>query len=511
MSHKQRLGLMAAGVLLLLAAPQAVRAADCIKMIGSENGVPNLTMDPAFMNNDDDSYQMFAVYNRFLDLDSKLQPVPELAKSWSVSPDGKVWTFKLEEGVKFHNGKDFTAADVVYTFRRLIDPAVGSPAKGVLGFIKPDNIKAVDAHTVTFTTDQPTADLPTILGVKYNLIVPEGSKSDELKLHEQGTGPFVQDKYSPTETLRIFKRNPTYWRKGLPKAECLQLSVISEEVTRTAAIKSGAADLLISAGPSSLAQLKDDPSVKVLQSAPGGYYTISMWTDTKPFNDVRVRQAMKAVIDRQALVDAVLLGYGLPGNDAPLPPTSPAAYRTDVKPRDVALAKKLLAEAGYPNGIEIELNTGDAAPGFVNFSQAYQQMAAEAGIKVDIVNNPGDSYWDVIWMKKPLFQSFWSARPPAEALGYTFTSAAAYNEGRWKNAKFDGLLDQARSEMDATKRNDLYKQAEQLLADDGGIIIPFFLTNVAVLRAECSGYEPNPQSVNLSYDELTCKGKEAQQ
>jgi len=96
-------------------------------------------------------------------------------------------------------------------------------------------------------------------------------------------------------------------------------------------------------------------------------------------------------------------------------------------------------------------------------------------------------------------------------LGYTFTSAAAYNEGRWKNAKFDGLLDQARSEMDAAKRTDLYKQAEQLLADDGGIIIPFFVTNVAVLRSECSGYEPNPQSVNREYDELTCKGKEAQQ
>ena len=92
----------------------------------------------------------------------------------------------------------------------------------------------------------------------------------------------------------------------------------------------------------------------------------------------------------------------------------------------------------------------------------------------------------------------------------TFTSSAAYNEARWKNPKFDALLDQARSEMDATKRNDLYKQAEQLLADDGGIIIPFFLTNVAVIRAECSGYEPNPQSVNLNYDDLTCKGKEAQ-
>jgi len=219
---------------------------------------------------------------------------------------------------------------------------------------------------------------------------------------------------------------------------------------------------------------------------------------------------MKEVIDRQALVDTVLLGYGVAGNDAPLPPDSPAAYRSDVMPRDVPLAKKLLAEAGYPNGIEIELNTGDAAPGFVNFAQAYQQMAADAGIKVDLVNNPGDSYWDVIWMKKPLFESFWSARPPAEALGYTFTSSATYNEGHWKNADFDALLDQARSEMDPTKRNELYKKAQQILAENGGVIIPFFLTNVAVLRADCDGYEPNPQSVNLSYENLTCKGKEAQ-
>ena len=301
-------------------------AVECVSVIGSEPGVPNITMDPAFVNTGDDSYQLNAVYNRLVNLDTNFLPVPKLAKSWEISEDGKTWTFNLEAGVTFHDGKPMTARDVVFSFQRLVDPEVGSPAAGLLSFLVPDKIKAVDDLTVTFTTDEVVADLPTMLANKYGMVVPEGSTKEALKLKGNGTGPFVQDVYDPTQTRRVFQRNKHYWRAGLPKAECLELSVVTEEVTRLAAIKSGAADLIMQAGPANAAILAGDTSLKLERSAPGSYMTLSMWVDTPPYDDVRVRQALKKVIDRQMLVDTLTLGNGVAENDTPVPPTSSEAF-----------------------------------------------------------------------------------------------------------------------------------------------------------------------------------------
>lgn len=499
--------LLGSSILGLTAAGAA--AQECVKVIGTEPGLPNITMDPAFVNVSDDSYQQNAVYNRMVNLDASFQPVPELAKSWSVSDDGLTWTFNLESGVTFHDGRPMTAKDVVFSFRRLLDPDVGSPAIGVLGFLDPEGITAVDDHTVAFKTPTIIADLPTVLAIKYGMVVPEGSTKEELRQNGIGTGPFIQDVYSPTETRRVFQRNKNYWREGLPKAECLELSVITEDVTRLAAIKSGAADLIMQAGAANAGVLAGDPTLKLQQSAPGTYVTLSMWTDTPPFDDVRVRQALKAVIDRQLLVDTIVLGNGVPGNDNPVPPTSPLAYSKEIKPQDIEGAKKLLAEAGYPDGLTVDLNTGEGFPGMVAFAQAYQQMAALAGITVNIILNPADSYWDVTWMKKPFFGSNWSGRPAAEGLPYTFKSDATYNEAKWNNPEFDRTLDLARAEIDPDKRDQLYMDAQRILSEDGGVIIPYFVSDVAVMRADCEGYVPHPSVPIISYENFVCKGKEA--
>lgn len=510
MSKNRRLKTLLLGTGIAALAASTAWAAECVKVVGTEPGLPNITMDPAFVNVSDDSYQQNAVYNRMVNLDSSFQPIPELAKSWSVSDDGLTWTFNLEQGVTFHDGRPMTSKDVVFSFRRLLDPEVGSPATSVLSFLDPAGITAVDDYTVAFKTPTPVADLPTVLAIKYGMVVPEGSTKEDLKLKAIGTGPFVQDVYSPTETRRVFQRNKNYWRKGLPKAECLELSVITEEVTRLAAIKSGAADLIMQAGAANAGVLAGDPTLKLQKSAPGTYVTLSMWVDTPPFNDVRVRQALKKVIDRQLLVDTIVLGNGVAGNDNPVPPTSPAAYTSEIKPQDIEGAKKLLAEAGFADGLTVELNTGEGFPGMVAFAQAYQQMAAQAGITVNIVNNPADSYWDVVWMKKPFFGSNWSGRPAAEGLPYTFRSDATYNEAKWKNPEFDKLLDEARAEVDPAKRDQLYKDAQKVLSEDGGVIIPYFVSDVSVMRADCDGYVPHPQVPIISYENFVCKGKEAQ-
>jgi len=315
----------------------------------------------------------------------------------------------------------------------------------------------------------------------------------------------VQDVYDLAQDTRIFRKNPTYWRAGLPVAECIDLKVITEEVSRVAAIQSGSADLILSAGPAALTTLKDDPTAQPVPAAgAGGYMTLSMQTDAPPFDDLRVRQAMKLVVDRQLVVDTVLLGNGIAGNDNPIAPNNPLAYRSDTLPRDVERAKALLAEAGYPDGITVDLNTADAGPGYVMLAQVYQQMAAPAGITVNVVNNPADSYWDLIWMKSPFFSSSWNGRSVPEALAYTFISSAEYNEGRWSNAEYDALVTAMRIETDTEKRVEMVKRAQQILSEEGGIIIPVFFVDTAVLRTGCSGYVPHPSAAIYNFETLTC-------
>ena len=190
-------------------APARAAAGDeCVKVLGYEWSGEKQSMDPADMQSGDDAYHIFAVYNRLVDIDDKFNVMPELATEWSVSEDGKTWTFKLREGVKFHTGKDFTSADVVYTFKRLLDPAQGFGSTAVLQFMDPDGIAAPDPYTVTFTTKKPVAEFPVLISNKFTNIVPEGATHEELRLKGDGTGPFMQEQFTPNAPVRILRKNP---------------------------------------------------------------------------------------------------------------------------------------------------------------------------------------------------------------------------------------------------------------------------------------------------------------
>ncbi|MGF7161020.1 peptide/nickel transport system substrate-binding protein [Rhodoligotrophos appendicifer] len=500
-------GFVAFSLVASLSLPGISHAAECVRVIGTESSLPNITLDPALQVTTDDSLGVAAIFNKLVKLsDDGLQPVPDLAESWSVSDDGKTWTFKLRPGIKFSDGKPLSAKDVAYSFKRIIDPAVGSSAANTLSFLKAENIKAIDDLTVEFKTENVVAELPTFFGIKQAYVVQDGAKSEDLRVKPIGTGPFTVETFSPTETRRVLRKNSNYWKPGLPKAECLEISIMLEEVTRTAAIQSGQADLMLSIGASSAPILKADPNIEVMLAPPASYLTIAMWSDTKPFDDVRVRQAVKKAIDRQVLVDTVMLGMAVPGNDSPIPPSWPSAYSPNAPKQDIEGAKKLLAEAGHPNGIDIELNTAESG-GMLGLAQAVQQMTAPAGIRIQLVNNPGDTYWDTVWLKRPFFTSTWQSRPPGEALSYLFSSNAKYNEGRWKNPEFDALIASARTELDDAKRVELYKKAQTLLAEQGSVIVPFFYQSVYAMRKACDGFSPPLQVISPNFETVTCSDR----
>jgi peptide/nickel transport system substrate-binding protein len=291
---------------------------ECVKVLGYEWSGEKQSMDPADMHSGDDAYHTFAVYNRLLDVDDNFQTIPELATEWSVSPDGRTWTFKLREGVKFHSGKDFTSSDVVYTFKRFFDDALGSGAKAVLEFLDPEGITAVDKYTVSFTTKNPVVELPVLISNKFTNIVPDGAKHEDLRLKADGTGPFMQEQFVPNDPVRILRKNPNYWDAGKPKAECIRVTVSQEPVAAVTAIKAGQVDLVLNVDPTGIPTLKGDPNVELLETGASNSMTVSMWVDTAPFDNIKVRQALKMVVDRQAMIYTVLLCFGEPGADSPV-------------------------------------------------------------------------------------------------------------------------------------------------------------------------------------------------
>ncbi len=496
----------ALAALTIAGSPAAAAAPgdDCVKILGYESSGEKQSMDPASLYSSDDAYHVFATYNRLVDLDEEFRPVPELAESWESSADGRTWTFHLRPGVTFHDGSEFDAADVVFTFKRLFDPALATGAKQALAFLEPDGIAMIDPMTVTFTAKAPAAELPTLLANRYTSIVAEGAKAEDLRLHENGTGPFVQQEFTPGGPIRLLQKNAGYWKSGLPKAACLRITVAPEAVAAVSALKSGDIDLVLNIDPSVVYALKDDPGLQLLQTPASNSMTVSMWTDTPPFDDNRVRQALKLVVDRQAMVEAVLLGYGEAAADSPVPVGSPASFVSEAPAADIARAKQLLAEAGHPEGLRLDMFTAESVPGMVRMAQVYAQMAAAAGIQITVNVTPADSYWDDVWLKKPLVTSSWSMRPPVEALSYPFRSTSDVNETHWKNPDYDLLLAKADAAVDADERTKAYQAAGELLAEDGGIIIPMFVHQVIALRKRCTGYKPRAQNFAFNFEQLAC-------
>lgn len=499
-------GVAAAALMLgAYASVPTAHAADCPLLIGPDWSAETLSPDPARLLSISDVYHARMVYEPFVAADSAMQPLPWLAESWESNDAATEWTFHVRQGVTFHDGSPLTADDVVYTFRRLLDPAIGSPAASELGAIKPEAFQAADAATVKVTLDSPIVELPSILATKHGMVVKNGASSEDIQFHPNGTGPFTLAELTLGQLQTNFTRNASYWREGLPKSECLTVSALTEPLSRVAALQSGEADIVLVVDPATISTLQADPDI-TLTKAPGGTaVTMGMFIDVPPFDDVRVRQAMKLVIDRQAIVDTALLGFGIPGNDNPIMPISPDAYRTDVMQRDVAKAKQLLADAGHPDGITVELHAADLMPGTMAMVQAYQQMASEAGITVNIVNEPPGEYWDNVWLKLPFAVSNWGMRTTPAALSVAYRKAAPWNETHFFRDDYDALLDQAATTLDADARRKLYQEAQRLIAEEGGVIIPMFANIVAATRKGCTGYTPASDHNRPDFSEIACE------
>lgn len=427
------------------------------------------------------------IYSRLIRQDETGAPAPELATEWSVNDDGTEWTLKLREGVRFHDGSAFDAADVKYTLERINDPALESPVASVLGMI--DHVEVIDPLTVKIVLSSPHAGLIALLMDYRVRMIPEGS-GETIGTEANGTGPFKMQTYDPEGTT-ILVANEDYW-EGPPKVDAVHIIAIPDTAARTQALLAGHLDMA-TIGSDQRTTFEQSGKFELQNFPTGDWFGIVFRTDLPPFDNPLVRKAVRVAVDRQAMVK-LLVGEGnaVVTCDHPVMPGDP--YRADFDcPPDIEGAKRLLAEAGYPDGIEFDLVTSELEPGMVQYAEVYQQQVAPAGIKVNIVLAPADGYWEDVWMVAPVSMTSWSQRAADQVLNEVFRSTSPWNESYFKNARFDELLDLARSSLDFEKSKGYYAEAQRLLFEEGGTFIGFFENGLRAVNRRVSGLPPVPE------------------
>ena len=398
-------------------------------------------------------------------LDGK--PAPDLALSWSSNANATEWTFKLREGVKFHSGKPFTSADAAYSLRRVQDPKLDSPARASISMVK--SIETPDAQTLKLVLAAPYADMPLVLTDYRLMIIPDGS-GDTIKATGTGTGPFKLEKFDAQGTTVLVANNDYY--DGAPGVARVEIIGIPDGQARFQALMGKQIDLLQNISKQQRQLLERASGFGVQEVPTGNWRGIVFRTDMKPWDDPRVRRAVRLAVDRKAMMDLAAGGAGVVGCDTPVGPKD--QYRsTKSCPQDIAKAKALLAEAGYPNGIDLELPVATLQAEWPAMAEAFQQQVAPAGFRVKIAQVPTDGYFNQIWMKRPVSMTRWNDRPADAILNEAYRGGAKWNESFFKDAKFDALLDAARSELNFEKRRTKYIEAQDYLWENGGTLVGF--------------------------------------
>ena len=456
---------------------------------------PN-SLDPAFSSSitDDEIARYWGDFLVYVDEGLSPDQSRSLAEKWQVSGDGLTWTFTLRKGVVFHNGMELTSKDVKFTFDRLRDPELGTATVAIYAGI--DSIETPDKYTVVFKLNQVNPDLLINLGDYHSPVLWSGIGDPKAK--QIGTGAFMVESYLPEDRM-TFKRNPNYWRKDaegnqLPYLDGIEFLFLGEPSAQVEALRGGQIDYLSYLPPEYVPTLESDPNMVVYQKPSNTHYVIHMRSDRKPFGDVRVRQAFRAAIDRQAILDGAFEGLGVTGRDTPIGPAY-ADFYLDIPelPRDVAKAKRLLAEAGYSGGLTVTLTAQQLSP-VPAIATIVKEQLAEAGVDVEIQLVPSDVYYgaDNLWLEADFSITDWGSRAvPQNYMSLAYTCDAKWNESHWCDQEVDALSAQAAVEMDRGKRAGIYKQIQQIFIDRGPILVPFFANSLWGANKRLKGIVPS--------------------
>lgn len=459
--------------------------------VGLAGGGASDTLDAHSPVNNPDIARVMNLYEALLyrDADFALQPL--LALSATADDAALVWTVKLRPGVRFHDGRAMTSKDVVASFARVMNPKDPKSQAAALAIL--DDVVAMNDLEVEFRLNTPTATFDDSLGQYALGIVP----ADYDPAHPVGTGPFKAKSFDAGRQS-VFTRNDYYWRENEPHLDELVILNFSDDDALINALLSTQVDAIGQIPLALLEVIGADPRIDILNSTTGAWLPFTMRVDKEPFDDVRVRQAFRLAVDRPQMIEQVLSGNGTVGNDlfAPFDPgyTKNLPQRT----QDIPQAKKLLAEAGYPDGIDIELVTAPIQSGAVEAAQVFAQQAAAAGIRVKIRRVDTTTFFGDDYLSWTFSQDFWYTRNFLPQVSSSMTSTSPFNETHMDDPEFLALAEQAATELDEATRNSLITQAQEILYERGGYIIWGFPNQADAYQRYVAGLTPNKTGMSLS-------------
>lgn len=458
--------------------------------VAMTGGAPSDTVDVHNINTQPDQARIMALYEGLtgLDLDSKVINV--LAESFEPNATATEFVVRLRKGVKFHNGKDCTAADVAFSLRRIADPK--SPRSGLpaLGPLDLANMKVEDDRTLRIPMKTPYAAFPEAIAVsQFFGIVP----SDYDPAKPVGTGAFKFQSFSPGQQS-VFTRFDDYWGGPAYLDSVVIIDSFQSDTAAFNALQGGEVDVYSYATLTIASQIAKGSDIKTLVSS-GLCTPLDMRIDAAPFDNPDVRMAFRLLVDRQQMVDQSLNGFGTVGNDV-FSPQDPDSDRSLKRVRDIDKAKFLLNKAGAAN-LAVELVTADFSPGVLQGAQVFAQQAKDAGVTINIKQLTIDQYY-VTYPNWPFCSDYWQYYPYLSVVAFGLLPSSPWNASHWKSEPYEKLYAEAIGTLDASKRTELVHEMQRLEFDQGGLIIPTFNNLLDLLATNVMGFKPSTTGNGLS-------------
>jgi peptide/nickel transport system substrate-binding protein len=443
------------------------------------------------------------VYDTLTRLDSDMKIIPSLASKWTISPDGKTVTFELQKGVKFHNGREMTSADVKYSFDRILDAKTGALAKSY--FTSVESIETPDPNQVVFKLKNVDSALLANVTSIYTAIVPK--EVTDLNKEMVGTGPFKMGAVETGQSVTLTK-NANYFVKDMPKVDSIKFRIMKDEAERMAAVRTGKVDLTtVTADSAKLLETTKGVSIQSYQTMEYGYLGINV--KKKPFDDVRVRQAISYAVDRSDIVKTVWKDQGqLTGPISPAQKTY-ALAAGDLPKKDLEKAKQLLKEAGYEKGFDTVLQSASTYPDYTESAQVIQQQLKAIGINAKIEQLEWAKYIET-WKSKDstlLVGRNTAGTDPDRSLRFFFSTTGGANVWNYSNKDFDALVQKALETNDVEQRKQLYTEAQKMIINDAPNLFLASPKYFYAISDRVDGFVPNAASESYAIMKTAIKSK----
>jgi peptide/nickel transport system substrate-binding protein len=449
---------------------------------------PIVNTDPIAISSDSEVLVANHVYDYLIDIDAQSNIIPRLATEWGASDGGLTYTFQLADGAKWHDGSDFSANDVAWTFNRL-RTSEGTPTADL--FANVESVEATGDLEVAFKLTEPNSFFLYDLSDNHALILKEGTEDADSDFN--GTGPFKVDQYSPEDRIELVA-NEDYFIEGQPKLDRVEIIFFGDDAASIDALIGGQIDLAMRMPTALFVSLQDESGINTVSIPTNGFDLVRLRSDREPGNDPRVMQALKLATDREAIFNVVQQSFGAIGNDTPIGPLYEAYYDPSIAPpaRDIEAARAILADAGYDenNPLQLTLHTPDTG-GRPDLAAVLKEQWSEAGVEIEISVEPESVYYgDEGWLEVDLGITGWGSRPyPQFYLDTMLISGAKWNESHFADEEFDQLVTTAGTTVDDSQRVKSYREIQQLLSERGPILIPYFFAQLGAINEQFENFE----------------------